>query len=50
MKDKKDIELDVDLIGKEIPLSKEDELRISDFIKKNNSKKRITRKRKKVVS
>jgi hypothetical protein len=38
MKTKK-VELDVDFIGGQTSLTKEEEKTISDFIKKNNSKK-----------
>jgi len=46
MKKKKDIELDVDFIGEQKPLSKEEELKISNFIKLSRPKKTIRRKRK----
>ncbi len=48
MKKKKDIELNVDVIGEQQPLSKEEELRISNFIKLNRKKrigKRKTRRK-----
>lgn len=38
MKTKK-VELDVDLIGEQTSLTKEEEMAISDFIKNNKSKK-----------
>jgi len=41
---KKNIELNVDVIGEQKPLSKEEELKISDFIKLNRQKKISRRK------
>ncbi len=51
MKDKKNIELDIDLIGKQTELSKKDELKISDFINSHRIKRTIKKRNKvKVVS
>lgn len=50
MKKKKDIELNVDLIGESKPLTKEEKLRISDFIKRNKSKKTAKRKPRKTTT
>ena len=44
MKKRKNIELNVDSIGDKKPLSKEEELRISEFIRLNR-KKRISRRK-----
>ena len=44
MKKKKNIELNVDLIGEQKPLSKEEELRTSEFIKFNRQKRINSRK------
>ena len=45
----KNIELDVDFIGEQRPLTKEEEKAISDFIWKEKSKKSKTTARKKVT-
>ncbi len=51
MKDEKNIELDIDLIGKQSGLSKKDELKISDFINSKRKKRTIKKRNKaKVVS
>ena len=44
MKKRKNIELNVDSIGDKKPLSKEEELRISEFIRLNRQK-RISRRK-----
>jgi len=46
MKTKKHIELEVDFIGNQEPLTEKEKKAISDFIRKNK-RKRITRRRKK---
>ena len=48
MKTKKNIELDVDFIGNQEPLTEKEKQAISDFIRKNRLK-RISRRRKKDV-
>jgi hypothetical protein len=45
----KNVELDVDFIGDQRPLTKEEEKAISDFIHKDKSKKTKTSSRKKVT-
>lgn len=45
----KKIELDVDFIGEQRPLTKEEEKAISDFIRKEKSKKTKISSRKKVT-
>jgi hypothetical protein len=45
----KNVELDVDFIGEQRPLTKEEEKAISDFIRKEKSKKTKTSSRKKVT-
>jgi len=45
---KKSIELDVDFIGGQGPLTKEEELAVSEFIRKDKEKRRLKDQRKKI--
>ena len=47
---KKSIELDVDFIGGQGPLTKEEELAISEFIRKDKEKRKLKDQRRKVNS
>ncbi len=47
---KKSIELEVDFIGGQGPMTKEEELAISEFIRNDKKKRKLKDKRKKVNS
>jgi hypothetical protein len=47
---KKSIELDVDFIGGQGPLTKEEELAISEFIRKDKEKRKLKDQRRKASS
>lgn len=47
MKQKRNIELDVDYIGEQKPLKKEEEKKLTEYFKKRKRKKNIVRTRRK---
>ncbi|MEA3445794.1 MAG: hypothetical protein U9R19_13830 [Bacteroidota bacterium] len=51
MKKKKNLELDVDFIGGQEPLTKEEEMKLSEYFKKHRKKiTRPTRRKKELVN